>query len=147
MARVFMLGATGTIGQATVRALRRQGHDVVCVVRPQAGPGGRLARDDIARLLPGATLRFGHVTDPTRWRATASAASASTRCCRAWPRAPARRATPGPSTTRRTCMRWPPRARPACAGGAAVGHLRAEAAAGLPAGQAGLRAGAGRFRA
>ena len=63
--RVLMLGATGTIGQATVRALRRQGHDVVCVVRPQAGPGGRLARDDIARLLPGATLRFGHVTDPT----------------------------------------------------------------------------------
>ena len=62
--RVFMLGATGTIGQATVRALRRQGHAVVCFVRPQAGPGGLLARDDIASLLPGATLRFGDVTDP-----------------------------------------------------------------------------------
>ena len=62
--RVFMLGATGTIGQATVRALRRQGHAVVCFVRPQAGPGGRLARDDIASLLPGATLRYGDVTDP-----------------------------------------------------------------------------------
>jgi divinyl chlorophyllide a 8-vinyl-reductase len=62
--RVLVLGATGTIGQATVRALRRQGHEVVCLVRPQAGPGGRLRRDDIARLLPGATLRFGDVTDP-----------------------------------------------------------------------------------
>ncbi len=62
--RVFVLGATGTIGQATVRALRRQGHAVVCFVRPRAGPGGRLARDDIASLLPGATLRFGDVTDP-----------------------------------------------------------------------------------
>jgi divinyl chlorophyllide a 8-vinyl-reductase len=61
--RVLVLGATGTIGQATVRALRRQGHDVVCFVRPQAGPGGRLARDDIARLLPGAMLRFGDVTN------------------------------------------------------------------------------------
>jgi divinyl chlorophyllide a 8-vinyl-reductase len=63
--RVFVIGATGTIGQATVRALLRHGHSVVCFVRPQAGPGGRLARDDIVRLLPGATLRFGDVTDPT----------------------------------------------------------------------------------
>ncbi len=62
--RVLVLGATGTIGQATVRALRRQGHSVVCIVRPRAGPGGRLAQADIARLLPGATLRFGDVTDP-----------------------------------------------------------------------------------
>ncbi|MDH4392997.1 MAG: NAD(P)H-binding protein [Aquabacterium sp.] len=62
--RVLVLGATGTIGQATVRALRRQGHEVVCLVRAQAGPGGRLARDDIARLLPGCQLRFGDVTDP-----------------------------------------------------------------------------------
>mgnify|MGYP002134911677 CR=1 FL=1 len=62
--RVLVLGATGTIGQATVRALRRQGHTVICFVRPRAGPGGRLAQADIARLLPGATLRFGDVTDP-----------------------------------------------------------------------------------
>ncbi len=62
--RVLVLGATGTIGQATVRALRRQGHSVVCFVRPRAGPGGRLAQADIARLPPGATLRFGDVTDP-----------------------------------------------------------------------------------
>ncbi len=62
--RVFVIGATGSIGQATVRALLRQGHEVVCLVRPQAGPGGRVAQGDISRLLPGATLRFGQVTDP-----------------------------------------------------------------------------------
>jgi len=62
--RVLVLGATGTIGQATVRALLRQGHQVSCLVRPHAGPGGRLAADATARLLPGATLRWGDVTDP-----------------------------------------------------------------------------------
>ncbi len=33
-ARVCLLGATGTIGRATLRALTRRGHDVVCLVRP-----------------------------------------------------------------------------------------------------------------
>ncbi len=63
--RVFVLGATGTIGRATVRALVRRGHEVVCFVRPRAGVGGTLAPDDSARLLAGATLRFGDVSDPT----------------------------------------------------------------------------------
>jgi len=62
--RVFVLGATGTIGQASVRALVRRGHQVVCFLRPRAGVGGRLSPDDCARLLPGATLRFGDVCDP-----------------------------------------------------------------------------------
>jgi len=54
--RVFMLGATGTIGLATTQALLKHGHDVVCFVRPGKGDGaGRLA---------GATLRFGDVCDP-----------------------------------------------------------------------------------
>jgi divinyl chlorophyllide a 8-vinyl-reductase len=35
-ARVCVLGATGTIGRATVRALVRRGHDVVCFVRPRS---------------------------------------------------------------------------------------------------------------
>ena len=61
--RVFVLGATGSIGRATVRALIARGHEVVCFVRPRAGPGGALAPDDIAKLLPGASLRFGDVTD------------------------------------------------------------------------------------
>ena len=62
--RVFMLGATGTIGRATARALVARGHDVVCFVRPRAGVGGRLARDDTSRLLEGASLRFGDIADP-----------------------------------------------------------------------------------
>ena len=62
--RVFVIGGTGTIGQATVRALLRQGHEVVCLVRPRAGVGGRLKADDSARLWPGAQLRLGDVGDP-----------------------------------------------------------------------------------
>ena len=34
--RVCVLGATGTIGRATVRALLERGHEVVCLVRPGA---------------------------------------------------------------------------------------------------------------
>ena len=62
--RVFVLGATGTIGRATVRALVRRGHEVVCFVRPRAGVGGAWSADDSARVLTGASLRFGDVTDP-----------------------------------------------------------------------------------
>ena len=58
--RVFMVGATGTIGRATVRALVQDGHDVVCFVRPgtAAGAGGPGAWP------AGVTLRTGDVTDP-----------------------------------------------------------------------------------
>jgi divinyl chlorophyllide a 8-vinyl-reductase len=62
--RVFVLGATGTIGRATVRALTRRGHEVVCFVRPRAGVGGALTADDSAKLLSGAAVRVGDVTDP-----------------------------------------------------------------------------------
>jgi divinyl chlorophyllide a 8-vinyl-reductase len=62
--RVFVIGATGTIGRATVRALVQRGHEVVCFVRPQAGVGGRLTATDTAGLLAGAQLRVGDVTDP-----------------------------------------------------------------------------------
>jgi divinyl chlorophyllide a 8-vinyl-reductase len=63
--RIFMLGASGTIGQATVRALVARGHEVVCFVRPQAGVGGALGPQELARRLPGAELRFGEVTNPS----------------------------------------------------------------------------------
>jgi divinyl chlorophyllide a 8-vinyl-reductase len=66
--RVFVLGATGTIGRATVRALVRRGHAVVCFVRARAGVGGTLAPDDCARLLAGATVRCGEVQDPASLR-------------------------------------------------------------------------------
>lgn len=56
--RVFMLGATGTIGRATVRALVRQGHDVVCFGR--AGRASTVPRTPE----PGVTVRVGDVSDP-----------------------------------------------------------------------------------
>jgi divinyl chlorophyllide a 8-vinyl-reductase len=62
--RVLLLGATGTIGQATAHALLRRGHEVVCLVRPGAGGGGSLAATDRARRLAGATLRCGNACDP-----------------------------------------------------------------------------------
>ena len=62
--RVFVLGGTGTIGRATVRALVQRGHEVVCFVRPRAGVGGALAADHSVRLLAGASVRFGDVSDP-----------------------------------------------------------------------------------
>jgi divinyl chlorophyllide a 8-vinyl-reductase len=61
--RVFVLGATGTIGRATVRALRARGHEVVCFVRPRAGVGGALSPLASAQLLRGAEVRCGDVAD------------------------------------------------------------------------------------
>jgi divinyl chlorophyllide a 8-vinyl-reductase len=75
--RVAVLGATGTIGQAAVRALLRAGHDVTCLVRPRAGVGGRLAQADMQRLLTGATLRFGDPTDGAWLRREGLAATPS----------------------------------------------------------------------
>ena len=62
--RVFVLGATGTIGRATVHALVERGHEVVCFARPRAGVDGALAEADSERLLAGATVRFGNVGEP-----------------------------------------------------------------------------------
>lgn len=63
--KVLVLGATGTIGRATVRSLVENGHDVVCLVRQRAGVGGALAPAQISQLLAGVTLRFGDATAPT----------------------------------------------------------------------------------
>lgn len=54
--RVMLLGATGTIGRATVTALLVKGHEVVCFVR-------RSEADPRRGLPDGVTLRFGDVTD------------------------------------------------------------------------------------
>lgn len=51
--RIFLLGATGTIGRATAAVLVQRGHAVVCFLRPGAATHG----------LEGAELRFGDVTD------------------------------------------------------------------------------------
>ncbi len=61
---MLLLGATGTIGRATARALVVKGHHVVCLVRERAGVGGKLTPDEIGRVLEGATLRFGDATAP-----------------------------------------------------------------------------------
>jgi divinyl chlorophyllide a 8-vinyl-reductase len=63
--RVFVLGATGTIGRATVPALLQRGHDVVCFVRPRSGAGGAMVQDANRRLLDGADVRLGDPADPT----------------------------------------------------------------------------------
>ncbi len=52
-----MLGATGTIGRATVRALVRQGHDVVCFGRASRASTPRPAAE------PGVSERVGDVSD------------------------------------------------------------------------------------
>jgi divinyl chlorophyllide a 8-vinyl-reductase len=59
-----VLGATGTIGRATVRALLARGHEVVCLVRRRAGAKGAMSPDDTARLLAGAHVRFADVGNP-----------------------------------------------------------------------------------
>lgn len=62
--RIFVIGATGTIGRATVRELVLRGHEVVCFVRRNARIAGRLTTGHSAALLEGAAVRVGDVTDP-----------------------------------------------------------------------------------
>jgi len=57
--RVFVLGATGTIGRAATRALVERGHDVVCLVRPGADMTDLQGAD-----LQRAELRRGQAADP-----------------------------------------------------------------------------------
>ena len=54
-----MLGATGTIGQATLRALLQRGHEVVCFARPV----GTLDAERRTKLFAGASIRIGDVTN------------------------------------------------------------------------------------
>ena len=62
--RVCVFGATGTIGRATVGALLRRGHEVVCFVRARAGVGGSMTPADCARLFDGAAVKVVDPTDP-----------------------------------------------------------------------------------
>lgn len=59
--RVFVIGATGTIGRATVQALVRQGHDVVCFIRASAE---KKISSQAEVLFEGASIRYGDVRDP-----------------------------------------------------------------------------------
>jgi divinyl chlorophyllide a 8-vinyl-reductase len=55
--RVFLVGATGTIGRATVRALVARGYEVVCFVRPKRPTPWALT-------MPQVTVRYGDVSNP-----------------------------------------------------------------------------------
>ncbi len=61
--RVFLLGATGTIGRATARALISRGFDVVCFIRPESTGRGAASADARVTTLAGATIRYGDVGD------------------------------------------------------------------------------------
>jgi divinyl chlorophyllide a 8-vinyl-reductase len=58
--RVLLLGATGTIGRATLAALAARGHEVVCFVRP--------GRQSDPALAPASAIRAGDVSDPLSLR-------------------------------------------------------------------------------
>ena len=62
--RVLLLGATGTIGLATARALIRSGHDLVCFIRPRQDAKGGGSENQVTSALKGATIRYGDLTDP-----------------------------------------------------------------------------------
>ncbi|MEM9472232.1 MAG: NAD(P)H-binding protein [Pseudomonadota bacterium] len=68
--RVLVLGATGTIGAATVRELLKRRHEVVCFVRG----GGIVARRNAEELLQATEVRTGDVTNP-HWLAQACSGS------------------------------------------------------------------------
>lgn len=63
--RVLLLGATGTIGQATAQALLRQGHAVVAAGRAAEAPSGLIqAAQAVASTRAPFTWRQVDVTDP-----------------------------------------------------------------------------------
>lgn len=61
--KVLLLGASGTIGQATARALLRRGHLVVCLVRPRHDDSSSQSAQRMVTRLPGATIRWGDACD------------------------------------------------------------------------------------
>ena len=63
--RVLVLGATGTIGRATVRALVSRGHEVVCLVRRPAEAASPAGPGEPSRVPAGARARLVDLTDPS----------------------------------------------------------------------------------
>jgi divinyl chlorophyllide a 8-vinyl-reductase len=61
--RVLLLGATGTIGLSTAKALIQRGHDVVCFLRPHQSPNLEGSKNLKLTALEGATIRYGDPID------------------------------------------------------------------------------------
>jgi divinyl chlorophyllide a 8-vinyl-reductase len=61
--KVLLLGATGTIGQATVGALIRHGHEVICLIRPRKEQHSLESNQKLSARLAGATIRWGDPCD------------------------------------------------------------------------------------
>ena len=61
--RVLLLGATGTIGQATARALVSCGHEVVCLVREKSDANGEITPAEIFLNTAGVEIQYGNVVD------------------------------------------------------------------------------------
>jgi len=66
--RVLLLGATGSIGRATARALVVRGHQVVCLIRHRQGGQPLRGDDELQRCLQGAEVRWGDASDPQSLR-------------------------------------------------------------------------------
>lgn len=62
--RVAVLGATGTIGRATVGALVKHGHDVVALVRARPDAAGAQMPPEWGRWFSGATVRRIELGEP-----------------------------------------------------------------------------------
>jgi divinyl chlorophyllide a 8-vinyl-reductase len=60
--RILLLGATGTIGRATARALEHRGFEFVCFIRRRVG-AGQCGEVESLGLPAGTTVRFGDVGD------------------------------------------------------------------------------------
>jgi divinyl chlorophyllide a 8-vinyl-reductase len=65
--RVLLLGATGTIGMATARALVQRGHQVVCLLRPRRSDQHLNANATPPESLAGVTVLWGDASDPEVW--------------------------------------------------------------------------------
>ena len=61
--RIFVLGGTGTIGRATIRALVQRGHHVVCFIRPQGRTDEPSGQDERGSFPAGVIIRYGDVTN------------------------------------------------------------------------------------
>lgn len=62
--RVMVLGGTGTIGRATVRALVDRGHEVVCFLRPKSGGEPKNTHTVSGDWPDGVSVRHGDIADP-----------------------------------------------------------------------------------